>query len=147
MTLSIRTGAALLAALLSGAAIAADPTSTATITVEVTGLRNAAGLLGCKLLTKAEGFPEGEGTNASGAIKGTTGSCRFEGLAPGTYAVSVLHDENSNGKLDKNFFGVPTEGYGVSNNKTYAMSAPKWEESKFTVAAGETRALTISLRY
>jgi len=35
----------------------------------------------------------------------------------------------------------------VSNHRTYAASSPKWEESRFTVAAREPAVLRISLRY
>lgn len=35
----------------------------------------------------------------------------FKNIHHGIYAVSVLHDENNNGLMDKNFFGIPTEGY------------------------------------
>jgi len=77
---------------------------------------------------------------------GTT-QCSFENVSAGTYAISVMHDENDNQKLDKNFFGVPTEGYGVSNNHTHAMSSPTWEESKFTVEGGKNLGLGIGLRY
>jgi uncharacterized protein (DUF2141 family) len=58
-----------------------------------------------------------------------------------------MHDENGNRKLDKNFFGVPTEGYGVSNNHTYAMSNPTWDESKFVVESGKRVGLGVALRY
>lgn len=46
------------------------------------------------------------------------GACCFllEGLAPGSYAVMVYHDENGNGKLDTNALGMPKEGVGTSNN-------------------------------
>lgn len=57
-----------------------------------------------------------------------------------------MHDENGNGKLDKNIFGVPVEGYGVSNNKTYALSELKWSESAFMVGS-EDVTLSIRLRY
>jgi uncharacterized protein (DUF2141 family) len=57
-----------------------------------------------------------------------------------------MHDENDNRKLDKNFLGLPTEGYDVSNNKTYAMSSPKWSESTFRVGARDV-SLNISLMY
>ena len=40
----------------------------------------------------------------------------FSNLGPGRYAAIALHDENGNGKLDKNFLGIPTEPYGFSNN-------------------------------
>ena len=59
----------------------------------------------------------------------------------------MIHDENGNGRLDKNFLGIPSEGYGVSNNRTYAASSPKWEESRFTVAPREPVVLRVTLRY
>jgi len=37
-------------------------------------------------------------------------------LDPGQYTIILFHDENGNGKLDKNALGVPTEPYGFSNN-------------------------------
>jgi uncharacterized protein (DUF2141 family) len=150
MTLSKPAGAALLLILLAGAARAGEPAAAATaaaVVVEVKNLRNASGALGCRLHASGEGFPDNQGQERTAPIKDGAATCRFEGLAPGTYAVSVMHDENGNQKLDKNFLGVPTEGYGVSNNKTYSLSAPKWDESKFTVAAGETRTLDVVLRY
>jgi uncharacterized protein (DUF2141 family) len=33
-------------------------------------------------------------------------------IKPGKYAIAVIHDENCNGKLDTNMFGIPKEGYG-----------------------------------
>ena len=80
-------------------------------------------------------------------ITGPNTSCSFSNVEPGTYAIAVVHDENGNGKLDKNFVGVPSEGYGVSNNKTYALSAPKWDESTFKLGATESKALQVKLRY
>lgn len=61
--------------------------------------------------------------------------------------MAVVHDENGNQTLDSNILGVPTEGYGASNNRTYALSEPRWDESRFELAAGEHRQLTIRLRY
>lgn len=73
--------------------------------------------------------------------------CRFQPVPAGTCAVAVVHDENGNQTLDSNNLGVPTEGYGVSSNRTYALSDPRWDESRFELAAGEHRQLTIRLRY
>jgi uncharacterized protein (DUF2141 family) len=71
----------------------------------------------------------------------------FSNLAPGTYAVAVVHDENGNGRLDKNLLGVPSEGYGVSHNRTYALSSSKWEESRFSVTSAEPMVMRVNLRY
>lgn len=132
----------------AGAAQAQGPT--AHIEVVVGTARNAHGGIGCQLFASAEGFPKKTDKalhSVMSPIAGGTARCRFSQLPAGTYAVAVVHDENGNQKLDSNFLGVPTEGYGVSNNKTYAMSEPRWDESRFGLAPGETRQLSISLRY
>ena len=122
--------------------------SPSTVLIEVTGFKNTRGTLNCRLFTKAADFPDGEGIVTSRVpITGPNTSCSFSNVEPGTYAIAVVHDENGNGKLDKNFVGVPSEGYGVSNNKTYALSAPKWDESTFKLGATESKALQVKLRY
>ncbi|MBN8490220.1 MAG: DUF2141 domain-containing protein [Burkholderiales bacterium] len=116
--------------------------------LEVSAFRNAKGTLNCRLFTEASSFPDGEGARTlRAAIAGTQASCVFDDLPRGTYAVAVVHDENGNGRLDKNFLGLPTEGYGVSNNRTYAASSPKWDESRFVIAAREPVVLRVNLRY
>ena len=48
----------------------------------------------------------------------------FKGLKDGVYAIAIIHDENTNGKLDTNFIGIPAEGVafppirGCSANRT-----------------------------
>jgi uncharacterized protein (DUF2141 family) len=122
--------------------------SSSTISLEVSGFKNTRGTLNCRLFTKPADFPDGEGIlTVRVPIAGPNTSCTFLNIEPGTYAVAAVHDENSDGKLDKNFVGVPSEGYGVSNNKTYALSAPKWDESIFTIAPSESKTLQVKLRY
>jgi uncharacterized protein (DUF2141 family) len=57
----------------------------------------------------------------------------FEGLKPGTYAVSVIHDENENGELDSNFMGIPKEGFCFGNNAMGSFGPPSFEEAKVVV--------------
>lgn len=64
---------------------------------------------------------------------GTT--CIFENIKPGTYAVSVIHDRNGNGRLDTNLLGIPKEAWGVSNGARPALRAPRFAEAAFRVAA------------
>jgi uncharacterized protein (DUF2141 family) len=121
---------------------------TATLTVHIRGVESDEGVLGCRIFAEGANFPDGGGlAGLTVAIADGSGTCTFRGLAAGTYAVAVMHDANRNGKLDKNFVGIPTEGYGVSNNRTYAMAAPRWSESALLLAAGQTRAITVKLRY
>lgn len=121
----------------------------ATVTVSVSNLRNTKGSLGCRLFSSEKGFPRNpEGTVRQG-VRVTSGvtRCVFKGVQPGTHALTVIHDENDNGKLDTNVLGMPLEGYGVSNNRTYATRAPVWSECKFTVEPGKSRELEVELRY
>jgi len=89
------------------------------IHVRITGLRNDKGQVQCALFSSAADFPK-KGDKAVDRTKSEIlsgqASCDFVNVAPGRYAVSVFHDENSNGKLDTNFVGIPREGIGASNN-------------------------------
>jgi uncharacterized protein (DUF2141 family) len=132
------------------ASVAATPSADSQLEVSVTGLRNPKGNVLICLTANPKAFPDC--SKDANAIKrvvkaNAASSVVFVGVAPGTYALSLIHDENGNGKLDKNFVGVPSEGYGVSNNKTYALSAPKWDESTFKLGATESKALQVKLRY
>ncbi len=64
---------------------------------------------------------------------------------PGTYAVAVHHDANSNGKVDTNFLGIPREGYGVSNDPRPRFRAPRFEEARVVVSRDTT--LTVRMAY
>ncbi len=128
--------------------VKAQSESGAVLRIEVATFRNTTGTLSCRLFTRPADFPDGDGMSTQrAAISATQASCTFANLAPGTYAVAVVHDENGNGRLDRNVFGIPSEGYGVSNNRTHALSSPRWEESKFSVTAQETLVLRVGLRY
>jgi acyl-CoA reductase-like NAD-dependent aldehyde dehydrogenase/uncharacterized protein (DUF2141 family) len=52
-------------------------------------------------------------------------------LPPGTYAVSVYEDLNSNHKLDHNLIGIPREPVGASNNPHTRLGPPRFAESSF----------------
>lgn len=56
-------------------------------------------------------------------------------LARGEWAVALTQDTNDNGRLDRNFLGVPTEPYAFSNNVRPKLSAPKFIDCKFLVDA------------
>ena len=58
----------------------------------------------------------------------------INGMFPhGEYAIAVFVDLNGNGKMDKNFLGIPKEQYGFSNNVMGRMSAPSFDQAKFMV--------------
>ncbi len=62
----------------------------------------------------------------------------FKDLPQGTYAVSVLHDENLIGKMEFDAQGIPLTGYGFSNNPVSSQGPPSPDQAKFTVNQAET---------
>lgn len=65
---------------------------------------------------------------------------------PGRYAVTVYHDENGNRKFDRNFVGIPEEGFGFSRNPKLDFGPPDHEEAAFDLAA-EPVELRIHMTY
>ena len=80
------------------------------------------------------------------AIKGGRIQARFEGLAAGEYAVAMYHDENNDTQFNKGIFGIPKEGYGVSNNVVHKLRAPNFEEARFQLTTG-TKEVRIRVHY
>lgn len=64
-------------------------------------------------------------------IKDNSCTVTFANIPEGTYAISLFHDENGNGKIDTNFMHIPKEDYGCSNNARGFMGPPKWKDAKF----------------
>lgn len=73
-------------------------------------------------------------------------SIRIENLDPGRYAVIAFHDANANGRLDKNFWGVPKEPYGFSNDAQGFLGPPRFEDAAIDVGEGSANT-TIALVY
>jgi uncharacterized protein (DUF2141 family) len=126
--------------LLTGSGLPQTQTSQPnTIRVEIGGLRNNSGRVSCALYSSADGFPKNNEkavAQLNSVISDRRAVCEFTGIEPATYAVSVFHDENSNGKLDTNFMGIPREGVGASNGARGHMGPPKFEDATFQFAGG-----------
>ena len=136
-----------IAAMLGGASPAQQG---ATITVKVTELRNAKGIVRACMTTDEARFPKCRGV--AGAYGATAQahegrvSFTFTGVKPGRYAVALLHDENSNGKADRALGMMPKEGFGFSRDAKVRMGPPKFSDAAVDIGA-EDRTLTIRMRY
>lgn len=75
--------------------------------------------------------------DAKVAINAAQTVVTFEDLPTGDFAFKIFHDENSNGTLDTNSFGMPKESYAFSMDASDPFSAPEFEESKFILKKGE----------
>ncbi len=120
------------------------------IHVEIANIENSTGTVACALFESPEGFPAEFLHSATHImmmkILDTKARCSFLDIPPGTYALAVIHDENMDGKLNTNFLGVPSEGYGFSSGAEAGMSAPSFEAASFSYG-GENLDLTIKLTY
>jgi len=59
----------------------------------------------------------------------------------GVYALALYHDRNANTKLDKNFIGLPSEPFGLSNNPPRRLAMPRHRDSAFEVNGPRTPVL------
>jgi uncharacterized protein (DUF2141 family) len=128
---------------LSAQAPTAQTQSASTLTVRVSGIRNANGKIRLALYRDSQ-FVEGRQLE----IDATTLSAKtvFTNLPRGVYAVNLYHDENMNGKMDTNLFGMPVEGYGFSNNPAKRMGKPGFDETNFLLNQPEA-AIEINMIY
>lgn len=116
--------------------------------VEIEGLRSERGQLRLCLTRQPRHFPDCKSDPAArkaSAAAGSAGPVRFAALDPGDYALSVIHDENGNGRLDS-FAGIPREGFGFSRNPAIRFGPPRFEEARFAFGGAPARQ-TVRLRY
>lgn len=69
----------------------------------------------------------------------------FEDIPEGRHAVAVFHDKNLNGRLDKNFLGIPREGFGFSRDAPARFGPPAFKAAAFDF--NSSLVLKIKLRY
>jgi uncharacterized protein (DUF2141 family) len=115
-----------------------------TLTIRLTGFRNAKGKVNIALYRDGKGFP----TDLASAVesqrleidpKALTATAVFADLPQGGYAVAVLHDENLTGKMDFDASGIPLTGYGISNNPDTTQGPPTPESAMVAVNQSEVK--------
>ncbi len=117
--------------------------------IEVVGLRGSEGTIRAALWDAGTGFPsevEHAWRRATAKITDAESHVQFEGVPYGRWAISLYHDENANEELDRNFLGIPTEGFGASNNRGGRFSAPVFEKATFRLEEPK-KVLSIQLRH
>ncbi|MDZ7756784.1 DUF2141 domain-containing protein [Rhodohalobacter sp.] len=120
-----------------------------TITIELETLENYKGSIRLSLFTGKDGFPdewEKAFTSKTVEITPELKEILLEDIPYGRYALAIIHDENENFELDTNFFGVPKEGYGFSNNARGRFGPPDYSDTEFTLET-ETLVLQIEMNY
>ncbi len=73
----------------------------------------------------------------------TSVSLVIDDLPEGEYAIALYQDLNEDKRLNRNFLGIPTEPFGVSNNIKPMFSPPSYNDCRFRYSSQQT--LTIFL--
>lgn len=115
--------------------------------VEITGARNDTGLVACQIFTSAEGFPDDTAhavTTAIAPIAEGRAACAFATVPSGPFAVAVMHDEDQDLALDRNFLGIPSEGYAFTNGALgWLGTPPAFEAAVVRPAAGARQSVAL----
>lgn len=122
---------------------------TGKIIIEVEGLRNSNGNVRSHLYNSDKFFPTlSDSAFMRVIVPIENGKCTivFEDIEYGEYAFTVHHDENLNVKMDRNILGLPTEGWGISNNPKVIFTLPSFETAKFKLDKKIIK-LNVKMRY
>jgi uncharacterized protein (DUF2141 family) len=125
-------------------------TTTGTLEIRITGGSICQGNLMLAIYNNQSHFMNTEQAVAKEVINLASSDCAmpifYKAQIPyGQYAVVVYNDANSNGILDKNSFGAPTESWGVSNNARPFLREPTFGDCAVTLVASHT-SLTIDVQ-
>jgi uncharacterized protein (DUF2141 family) len=116
------------------------------LTVSVTEVQNGQGAVLAALYRADATFMDQARAVARLRVKAQPGrvTAVIHNLPAGRYALSVFHDANGNGKLDRNSMGIPSEGYGFSNDAQGTAGPPTAAQAAFDFD-GKAKAITLSL--
>ena len=120
------------------------------IHVVVRGLRDNQGRVGCSLFDGPDGFPRQKAKEFRGMWtqkRNYVAVCDFPNIPAGTYAVTVLDDSNMNGKMDFDLIGLPTKGYGFSNDAKATLSPPPFSAASFSYTGKGSLQVPINIVY
>lgn len=119
-------------------------TSSYALSVKVNGLKNSEGTVIFALYNKKGSIPDEKLKNfykkESVSIVDEKSEVTFNNLPKGLYAVTILHDENKNEKIDKKFMlPLPDEGVGFSKYNDFGLTnRPNFKNASFNLNTDTT---------
>lgn len=118
------------------------------VSVSIADMRSTKGQVLACLTARADAFPDCAKDPAAHKLTVEAGEdmrLDFGKVPTGEYAVSLIHDENGNGKLDTRLM-IPREGYGFSQDAPVRMGPPSFKRAAFEVGHDPVH-MTIRMRY
>jgi uncharacterized protein (DUF2141 family) len=122
---------------------------TSDLVVKFNSLKNTKGRVCLTVFSGPKGFPaggNGSSLKSSRCIEAKSGSVTFTNLPLGNYAIAAIHDSNNDGRLNTNPLGVPSEGFGFSNNPPIRFGPASFADSQVFVSGTKT-VVQIQMRY
>jgi uncharacterized protein (DUF2141 family) len=115
------------------------------LTIEVLGITPDRGKVYVAVYDRPESFPTSGQQRVGQVVEPADGhlTLHFRDLPPGQYAAVAFQDFNGNGKLDKNFFGIPKEPYGFSNGARGSAGPPRFPEAAITIDLDGTTTIVL----
>jgi len=120
------------------------------VEVIITGIRAEKGQIVIGVFKDNESFRKEESFLEKRFVKNgiSNGEMRVKfSLEPGIYGLSLLDDENSDGKMEYNFVRLPKEGFGFSDYYHTGLTRPKFDSFKFSIDQSKKRTITVRIRY
>jgi uncharacterized protein (DUF2141 family) len=113
--------------------VMAQRTSGQQLVVRVENIKDDRGQIGVAIYSSEKDYMKKRFAGKFVPAKKGTVEIVFENMPTGFYAATVMHDSNSNQKLDTNWIGIPKEGYGFSNNAKATLGPPSFDQVKFNL--------------
>lgn len=121
------------------------PLKAATLDVELKDVKSSKGTIKYLLFNDKDGYPDQvEKSIRQGSIPASEMSFSLTDLTPGTYALTLIHDENDNGKFDT-LLGIPMESFGFSENPVIIFGVPNFKRAAFKLEGD--RKLKIKMKH
>ena len=119
----------------------------ATLHLQVQEVKASLGVMRIALYDSEANFLDFKEVFASKVVPATKGTTKvvLDSLPAGTYAIALYQDQNNNGKMDKNWIGIPTEPLGFSNAQLRPFGPPRFKACAFSLKAGENKVILIPL--
>jgi uncharacterized protein (DUF2141 family) len=121
----------------------------AALTIEITNIRFEKGWIRLGLYNHQDQFPVNPSRTfdfEKTTLKEGMMEIMLDDIQPGTYAISLLDDENGNDRMDFKLIKWPQEGFGFSNNIKPGLKHPPYDHCSFHLPEGQSR-IRIEMQY
>lgn len=122
-------------------------TAQGALEITIKNIRKVTGTVMVGLFDSDKNFPKRAVLGKVITLSGDSVTVEFTDLEPGSYAISVIHDENNNSKLDNGIFGIPKEGFAFGNNAMGMFGPPSFKDASIVIMEGHPVKQVLLLKY